>query len=304
MYKFSMASERIRLQGKRSGDGVIQSPLHRNRLSTVLGRIDDFDKEVIRREILAFYKRGQLSTLDLLLQRVRKPPVDFIGGTTIVWRLLKSMGLTCKKHCSSRVILIQRSDIVTARNKFIRKLKSNRSSKCPRPEIYLDETCINQNAGVEQCWTDKEGTIGPNTKICRDGRFIIVHAGSSEGFVPGALLMFKSKTGNKGDYHDSMNSHAFKKRPLEQLMPNIPPRSLIIMDNAPYNNMQLYKAPTGNSRKTDIVKWLSDNNIPYDSSHIKPELNQLVQLHMKTKLRYEIASLTQLNSYGLKSNKK
>ncbi len=103
----------------------------------------------------------------------------------------------------------------------------------------------------------------------RDGRFIIIHAGSTEGFVPGRLLMFKSKYGNKRDYHDSMNSHTFRKWFLEQLLPNIPPRSLIIMDNAPYHNMQLNKAPSGNSRKGDIIKWLWDNKIPHDASHTR-----------------------------------
>ncbi len=167
----------------------------------------------------------------------------------------------------------------------------NRHSENPRPEIYLNETWVNQNISVEQCWTNKEGTIGPQTKTGRVGRFIILHAGSTEGFVPGGLLMFKSKYGNKRDYHNSMNSQTFRKCFLEQLMPNIPPRSLIIMDNASYHNMQLNKAPSGNSRKGDIIKWLWDNKIPRDASHTRAKPYQLVQLHTKDKLRYEMDEL-------------
>lgn len=282
---------KIRLQGKRSGDGVIRSPLHRNRRATVLGRIDDFDKAAIRREILAFYERGELPTLDLLLRRLREPPVDFRGGSTSLRKLLKSMGFRYKKHCSSsRAILMERPDNVAARDRFLRELKTNRSSECPRPEIYLDETRIDEDASVEQRRTDKEGTVRRDATIGRGGTFVLVHAGSSEGFVPGALLMFKSQTGNKGDYHDSMNSHTFKTWFLEQLMPNIPPRSLIIMDNAPYHNAQLNRAPAGNSRK-DVVEWLSDNGVPHDPSHTTPELYRLVQLHKRAKLRYEIDEL-------------
>ncbi len=128
-------------------------------------------------------------------------------------------------------------------------------------------------------------------KTGRGGRFIIHHAGSTEGFVPGGLLMFMSKYENKRDYHYSLNSQTFRKCFLEQLMPNIPPRSLIIMDNASYHNMQLNKAPSGNSRKGDIIKWLWDNKIPHDASHTRAELYQLVQLHKKDKLRYEIDKL-------------
>lgn len=83
---------------------------------------------------------------------------------------------------------MERSDIVAAWNKFPRELNHNRSSEYSRPGIYLDETWINQNASVEQCQMDEEGAIGPNTEICRGGRFIITHTGSSKGFVPGALF--------------------------------------------------------------------------------------------------------------------
>ncbi len=132
---------------------------------------------------------------------------------------------------------MERSDIIAARNKFLRELNMNRHSENPRPEIYLDETWVNQNISVEQCWTNKEGTIGPHAKTGRGGRFIILHAGSTEGFVPGGLLMFKSKYGNKRDYHDSMSSQTFRKWFLELLKSNISLRSLI-MDNARYHNME------------------------------------------------------------------
>ena len=39
-------------------------------------------------------------------------------------------------------------------------------------------------------------------------RLIILHAGSAEGWVPGADLMFRSKI-NSADYHDEMNSEHF-----------------------------------------------------------------------------------------------
>ncbi len=59
---------------------------------------------------------------------------------------------------------MERSDIVAARNKFLREPNMNRHTENPRPEIYLNETWVNQNISVEQCWTNKEGTFGPHTK--------------------------------------------------------------------------------------------------------------------------------------------
>ena len=140
-------------------------------------------------------------------------------------------------------------------------------------------------------------TIGLRTKTGKGGRFIIVHAGSSDGFVPGALLMFRFKFGNEGDYHDSMNSQTYKKWFEEQLLPNIPQRSLMIMDNAPYHNMQVNKAPSSNSRKGDIIKWLIYNDIQHDSSHTRSELLQLVKQHKQNLLRYEIDELAVANGH-------
>ena len=103
------------------------SPVYRQRLSPILGTIDEFDKEAIRREILAYYERGELPTLDSLLQAVKKPPISFKGGRASLWRLIKSIGFRYKKHCTNRAILMERSDIVAARSKFLRELKLNRT---------------------------------------------------------------------------------------------------------------------------------------------------------------------------------
>ena len=75
--------------------------------------------------------------------------------------------------------------------------------------MFLDETWVNQNECVDKCWTDSEGIMGPKVKTGRGARFILLHVGGVNGFVPGALLMFKSQDGNKGDYHDSMNHEKF-----------------------------------------------------------------------------------------------
>ena len=86
---------------------------------------------------------------------------------------------------------MERKDIVIARNKYLREVKRNRESTNPRPEVFVDETWVNQNTSVEKCCTNEEGSVGPKLKSGKGSRFIIVHAGTDEGFVPGRLLMFK-----------------------------------------------------------------------------------------------------------------
>ena len=46
----------------------------------------------------------------------------------------------------------------------------------------------------------------------------MVHAGRVEGWVPGADLVFRSKT-HSADYHDEMNSEHFIEWFAQQLLP-------------------------------------------------------------------------------------
>lgn len=173
--------------------GEIKSPPSRTRIAPVLGSVDDFDKDCIRREVLSFYERGELPTVDTLLERVRMPPVSFPGAYSSLYKVLKQLEFRFKKVESGRRALMERKDIVVQRNKYLRVIDQNRKSSSPRPEIYLDETWVNQNECVSKCWTVADGSVGPKLKTGKGARYIIVHAGGEDGFVPGAFLSFRSK---------------------------------------------------------------------------------------------------------------
>ena len=60
-----------------------------------------------------------------------------------------------------------------------------------------------------------------------------------------------------------MNTELFKKWFSEKLLPNIPPNSIIIMDNASYHNsLTEDSAPVSTSSKERIRKWIESNDIP------------------------------------------
>ena len=94
------------------------------------------------------------------------------------------------------------------------------------------------------------------------GRRLIV-----EGWIDGGALVFRSK-----DYHNKMNSEHYIECFTEQLLPNIPQQSVIILDNTTYHNKEKDKPPTTARRKDDIRKWLDQHNIPYDNNDIKKTL--------------------------------
>lgn len=116
---------------------------------------------------------------------------------------------------------------------------------------------------------------------------IIVHAGSAQGFVQDALLIYKS--GNKtGDYHGDMDYINYKRWLIETLIPNLPTNSVVVLDNANYHNVRSVRYPTTSSRKLDMVEWLNGRNIAYDAKFTKPELYNLIKQHKPKYTEYSI----------------
>ena len=153
--------QNIKQEAARCHPMPITSPCRMPR-KTINSQIDNFDRGLIRKEILDFYERGELPTLDSVLEKVKKPPVNFVGGRTTLWKLIRQIGFRYGKAESGRAILMERNDIVAHRNRYLRLLEKNRKSDNPRPEIYLDETWINQRDSVSKCWS--AGSEGPKTK--------------------------------------------------------------------------------------------------------------------------------------------
>jgi transposase len=70
-----------------------------------------------------------------------------------------------------------------------------------------------------------------------------LHAGTQNGFVSGASLIFVSGM-KSGNYHDLMNGENFEHWMLTQLLRNLEEPSVIVMDNALYHSILLEKPPT------------------------------------------------------------
>ena len=126
--------------------------------------------------------------------------------------------------------------------------------------------------------------------IGKGSRLILLHAGGFHGFVPGAMLLFKSKSTR--DYHEE--TRWFK----EALLPNLKPNSVIVMDNAPYHSVQLHKPPTAKDRKHVIFQWLLENRVPGVSAEMnKAELVELVKLYKPRFCTYEIDTIAAANGH-------
>ena len=133
-----------------------------------------------------------------------------------------------------------------------------------RKLVYLDESWLNSNHAPNKCWLEADGNGGIKVPSGKGSRLIILHAGTVGWLRSRWITLFQSKA----DYHDEMDGDTFLKWFREQLIPNIPPNSVIIMDNASYHSMRGEKAPTLSRRKYEMQNWLADHNIDCDQNMI------------------------------------
>lgn len=169
---------------------------------------------------------------------------------------------------------MERYNITAWRARYIEKIRKNRIVE-KRPVVFLDETYIHNTYHVKSCWQSKEepGLYVPESA---GSRWIIAHAGTEHGFINNALLIFKSQS-MSSDYHDDMNSTNFLKWMTEKLIPNLPERSLVVMDNAPYHCTQINKPPTMSSLKNDMQQWLQEKGFYFEDSWTKAILYDLIK---------------------------
>ena len=266
---------RIIKEGKENNTPMFQSPKKRDPVLTVTN-FDSFDKDLLRRTILNFYVRKEIPTIINVTEEFKKKN-EYTGCKESLRKVMHKIGFRYGR-VDGRKFLLERDDIVTARTKFLRKMKQLRNENVENI-IYLDETWVNQNYTVHKSWTDVNSpkANGPNPPTGKGSRLIILHAGSKKGFIPEAQLIFQAK--NDGDYHQQMNSAVFENWFQTQLLPNIPKPSVIVMDNAPYHSRKINKPPTTADKKAVIREWLITNGVDCSESSLKAELLELVRKH-------------------------
>ncbi|KAJ4431632.1 hypothetical protein ANN_20231 [Periplaneta americana] len=97
----------------------------------------------------------------------------------------------------------------------------------------------------------------------------------ASGFLASAELIYKAGS-TTGDYHGQMNSGNFQKWVVNQLMPNLQPNSVVVLDNAPYHCIQVDKAPSPYALKGDMIEWLRKKGVECNETMRKNDLYKLI----------------------------
>lgn len=216
--------------------------------------------------------------------------------TTLRLILVKQLGYKFKKCKNARVVLTQKPDIAAWRARYLRRMKDNNDLGVnKKPVTFVDETWIHsQSARV--CWQNSSN--GNVKKITTPGEcWILAHAGGENGFIPGVDLLYKCKS-KTGDFDKEMTTKIFVKWLKENLIPNLPPNSIVVIDDAPYHSTQAEKIPSRSSLKNEMQEWLSKNNITFEKEMSKPELYNLTLVN-KPEKKYVVDELLRQHGHEI-----
>ncbi|MFZ0451622.1 MAG: transposase [Desulfatiglandaceae bacterium] len=235
-------------------------------------------QEAVRAYIRSANKKGEYITLSDIGDFLNEKSKDEPFHIATLARTLNRWGFEFGKGTRSQH-LKEKDHVIAARQRYLRKKLDNRASRgdAIRPEVYLDESYVNKNHSNDFIWYSGEDGPWVQKPTGKGERLIIINAITKSGWVPGAKLVFKS-TRKTGDYHGQMNWDLFKKWFIEMLLENIPPNSLIIMDNASYHNtLSEHSPPTPLCSKKRIMEWLEQNKIYCRQDCLKPELVEILK---------------------------
>ncbi|XP_043468345.1 uncharacterized protein LOC122511314 [Leptopilina heterotoma] len=163
---------------------------------------------------------------------------------------------------------------------------------------YTDETWCGKNHTRQFGWIEKisekdfsnfdqyrgsvqeiDGFRGGFVKPSGAGkRIIILHIGSSDGFLPNGMNCFIAKK-DSADYHNEMNSQHYEEW-FRTILNLIPSKSVIVLDQATYHTTidPEFRNPTTAWRKDDIIEWAENRKVPLPEGRLtyysltKPQL--------------------------------
>ncbi|XP_041982726.1 uncharacterized protein LOC121735835 [Aricia agestis] len=283
-----------------SSSASFTSPMKKRRKRNNKFDLDNINLEIIRTTVQNFHiVEKQMPTLVKLRSSLREN-IGFDGCLNTLRLVLQKLGYKWVKIGNNREQLQERHEIQLWRYNFLKKISQYRSEG--RPIVYTDETYVLTSHVQQNTWSYRKKGPKGNTqfskKVDPGSRFIIVHAGSSDGFVPNASLVYKA-TSTAGDHSIDMNYDNYVKWLSEKLLPNLPEKSVIVMDNASYHNIRSSKIPTSKSTKGEMQHWLTENGISYDNSLKRIELNDLIKKNKERFITFKIDELMRRKGFEI-----
>lgn len=152
MTGFSVSTVRKVLKESKSQSSASKAKKGRKKIT-----LDEFDMAVVRRTVHNMYNTTKmLPTLDKIQKELRQS-IDYQGSKGHLRGVLKDLGFSYRRCKSSRMVLMERNDIVLQRINYLKNIKRMRDAG--RTIYYCDETYVNTGHSVTKCWQSEDSSL-------------------------------------------------------------------------------------------------------------------------------------------------
>lgn len=155
--------------------------------------------------------------------------------------------------------------------------------------VYLDESYLHHYHGHQFSWFNEAEGDYLERPAGKGRRWCFIHAMHQTGLIPGAIYIFEAKK-STGDYHNMFNAQHFQEWWTNQLMPNLPEKSVVIIDRATFHLVPEEQIIPSMMKKLQLQDWLDKKQIPWQEHWLKPQLVEQVDKSIdKTPIVQKIA---------------
>ena len=204
-----------------------------------------------------------------------------------VQRHLKRMGFCWLRTKNRPRSLREKAAVRQQRHDYLYEIRRNR--QCPPAEryqvVYLDESFLHHHHGGQYSWFSENDFVERMSGKGR--RWCFIHAMQENALLAGTFLAFEAKH-SKGDYHAQFDWDVFQHWFTAQLLCNVPPRSLIILDRCPFHTVCSDAVVPSQMKKRELQQWLTERGISWEEQWLRARLMQEVDRYRDKKPMVEI----------------
>ncbi|XP_050042533.1 uncharacterized protein [Dermacentor andersoni] len=139
-------------------------------------------------------------------------------------------------------------------------------------------------------------TTGVKQPFGKGQRLIATNVVSEDRFVDGCLNVFQGK--KTGDYHKEMDGNRFETWFISVVL-GLPPRRVIVMDNASYHSRRVEKIPSLSWRRAEIQDWVGSKAIACHAAMTKKQLLDTVATVKTTFINYRVDAAAECAGFNV-----
>jgi len=209
-----------------------------------------------------------------------------------IQRHLKRMGFCWLRTKNRPRSLREKAEVRQQRHDDLYELRRNRQR--PPDEryqvIYLDESFLHHHHGGQYSWFSDHDFVERMSGKGR--RWCFMHAMQKTGWLAGTFLAFAAKHG-KGDDHAQFDGAMFQHWFTAQLLRNVPPRSLLILERCPFHTVGRDAVVPSQMKKGDLRQWLTERGIAWEEQWLRARLLEEMDRYRDKKPMVEILAEAQ-----------